>query len=81
MTKRKLLDIKQTTNDGYEYHQIKSFGPADLYGKDLTPEQYENAHLNHIISDYEEDGFEIIEADCEYSNGSVVMNFSARRRK
>ena len=80
MTKRKLLNIKKQKDDGYEYHQIKSIGPVNMYGKGLTPEEYENKHMDHIISDYEEDGFEIIDAECEYSRGSVVMNFYARRK-
>ena len=80
MTKRKLLNIKKQKDDGYEYHQIKSIGQTKMYGKNLTAEEYENRHMDHIISDYEEDDFEIIDAECEYSRGIVVMNFNARRK-
>ena len=81
MTKRNLLNVTKQENDGYEYHQIRSIGPASFYGENLKAQEYENKHLDHIIGDYQEDGYEIIDAECEYSNEIAVMNFTARRKQ
>ena len=80
MTKRKLINYERKENDGYEYHKITSYGPASMYGTNLTNEEYENRHLDHIISDYQEDGFEILTAECELIDDICIMNFVARRK-
>ncbi len=81
MTIRTIKTIKQQPNDGYEYHYITSIGPSKMYGENLSDEEYENAHIDHIISDYEEDGYEPIFASCKHKNGSLTMEFYARRKK
>ena len=80
MTTKQFLNIKKQPNDGYEYHEITSYGPTSTYGKGLSDEQYENAHINHIVGDYEDDGFECISATCECHGDSLVMKLFARRK-
>lgn len=81
MTKRSLINYERKPNDGFEYHEITLYGPASMYGKDLSNEEYENRHMDHIIDDYQEDGFEILTAECELIDKTCIMKFLARRRK
>lgn len=81
MTKRSLINYERKPNDGFEYHEVTSYGPASMYGKDLSNEEYENRHMDHIIDDYQEDGFEILTAECELIDKTCIMKFLARRRK
>lgn len=80
MTKRNLINYTRKENDDFEYHEITSFGPASMYGENLTNEEYENRHMDHIIGDYIEDGFEVLTAECELVDKTCIMKFIARRR-
>lgn len=81
MTKRTLKNIIKQENDGYVYKTITSFTSASLYGENLTDEEYENRHMNHLISDYEEDGYEVISAECEYVKGMVQVKLYVRIKR
>ena len=81
MTTKQFTTIKKQPNDGYEYREITSYGPTSTYGKNLSNEEYGNAHTDHIVSDYEDDGFECISAICECHDDLIVMKLRARRKK
>ena len=81
MTKRTLKNIIKQENDGYVYKTITSFTSASLYGENLTDEEYENRHMDHLISDYEEDGYEVISAECECVKGMVQVKLYIRIKR
>ena len=81
MVKRTIKEITPKPNDGYEYRSITSSGPVSVYRENLSDEICENLHLNHIINDYEKDGYEVIYAERQYKEKQVTANLLMRRGK
>lgn len=81
MTKQQIKNIKQNKYDGYEYSTIRSIGQKSLYGENLSDEEYEKMHVEHIVSDYEEGGYEVISVECEVKGDAIIANLYVRKKK
>lgn len=78
-------DINLKIEEGYDYQVITSVGPKCLYKrKDKKPmcdDEYIVAHENHIVNDYEEEGYEVITVHTSIENNDIKTEILIRKKK
>lgn len=57
-----------------EYILMRSYGPIDMYMPGSDSELVKR-HIDHITSDYQEDGIEVITAKGQVKDGVIVSVF------
>ena len=78
-------DSNITLEEGYEYQILTSVGDRNLYQcknrRRLTNEEYCKAHENHIISDYEEEGYEVLLSKTVIEKNIIITKLLIRKKK